>query len=331
MAVSYLRSIGVSIVGYYPYEHAIDIVGFLKLPSPFKIPLKVVAEIAKGSVTVDAIDGFSKLAKNSLAEKVLLLAPSDLAQLDPDAKKKLENERIEFIGREDITIFSKTTTKSRAKQEYERIRDFVSPNKLIRELPIFAKQVVPEDIQRMIGEPKLEAWQLLEEAVYCTFRYGFGYTVRQLGKEALFKNEPEGVVTTGGTSQFALIYDCKSSSTKYAMSAEDERTYVGYVAKKKKEVMNLDHCELKYFVIISPDFLGDAKLRRENILKETQVLLALIKAETLRKLGLWTIDIPSDLKALIDLRDVLTKEVIVSDRTVDSYIKSFDEKYQKRY
>jgi hypothetical protein len=331
MAVSYLRSLGISIVGYYPYDHATDIVGFLKLPLPFKLPLKVVAEIAKSSVTVDAIDGFSKLAKNSLAEKVLLLAPSELDKLDPDAKKKLESERIEFVGKKDITVFSKTTTQSLAKQEYERIRDVVSPNKLIKELPTFAKQVVPEDIQKMFGEPKLEAWQLLEEAVYCTFRYGFSYSVRQLGKEALFKNEPEGVVTTGGPSQFALIYDCKSSSTKYTMSADDERTYVGYVAKKKKEVMSLDHCELKYFVIISPDFFGDAELRRENILKETQVLLVLIKADTLRKLGLWAADVPPDLKSLIDLRDVLTKEVIASCRTIDNYIKSFDKKYQKRY
>lgn len=331
MAVSYLRSLGVSIVGYYPYGHAIDIVGFLKLPAPFHLPLKIVAEIAKGSVTLDAIDGFSKLAKSSLADRMLMLASLELTELDPETKKKLESEGIELIGKKDIAAFSKTTTQKQAKQEYERIQDDVSPIKLIKGLPTFAKQVVPEDIQRKVGEPKLAAWQLLEEAVYCLFLYGLNYSVRQLGKEALFKNEPEGVVTTSGTNHFGLIYDCKSSATTYAMTADDERTYMGYITKKKMEVASLDHCELKYFIIISPDFSGDMELRRENILKETQVILSLFRAETLRKFGLWVFSLPPDLKTLIDMRDILTKEVVVSDRTIDNYIKSFDEKYKKRY
>jgi len=332
LAVSFLKSIGISIVGYYPYDHAIDVVGFLKPPPPFKLPMKVVAEVARSDVTADTIDGFSKLAKNSLAEKMLLLAPSEFDQLDTDARKKLESERIEFVGKKEIAVFSKTTSKKQAKQEYERIIDVVSPNKLIKELPNFAKQVVPEDIRKMIGASKVEAWQLLEEAVYSTFYYGFHYTVRQLGKEALFKDEPEGVVTTVGPNPFALIYECKSALTEYKMTAKDERTYVDYIGIKKKEVMSLDHCELKYFVIVGPDFSGDTELRRESVLKETQVLLAFMKAETLKKIGLWAVNIPPNLKPLIDLRDIFTtREVIMSDQTIDSYIRSFNRKYRNRY
>jgi len=332
MAMAFLKSIGVSIVGYYQYQHATDIVGFLRPPPPFKLPIKIVAEIATGRVSVDSVDGFIKLAKNSLAERMLLLAPLELNQLDPEVTTRLESGRIEFIGRKEIGIFSKTKSKGQAKQEYERIRGVVSPNKLIKELPSFARQLVPEDIQKLIGGTTITAWQLLEEAVYATFSFGFHYTVRQLGKEVLFQNEPEGVVTTVGTCPFALIYECKSSSTGYKMTADDERTYIGYIANKKKEVMSLDHCELKYFVVIGPDFSGDNVLRRENIFKETQVLLAFMKAETLSRLGLWTLQIPSDLKALIDLRDMFTtREVIISDQTIDNYIRCFNDKYQKRY
>ena len=330
MAVSYLRSIGISVTGYYPYDHAIDIVGFLKLPLPFKYPLKIAAEIAKCPVTVDMIDGFLTFAKNASAEKVLLLTPPKLDQLDLVVEEKLNTERIDFVKSDVVKTFSLTTTRIQAKQEYDNIRDLVSPSKLIKELPTFAQQEIPKDIQRIIGDQNIEAWQLLEDAVYCTFFYGLGCGVRQLGKEALFKNEPEGVVITGSPGQFALLYDCKSSSGKYKMTADDERTYVGYITKKKKEVAGLDRCELKYFVIISPDFAGDISKRGFEILKATQVLLVLIRAEVLKKLGLWSYRIPPELKPLIELPDIF-KETVVSSESVDSYIKTFDQKYQKRY
>lgn len=330
MAVSYLRSVGISITGYYPYNHATDIVGFLKLTPPFKYPLKVAVEIAKCTVTVESVDGFSTFAKNASAEKVLLLTPPRLDDLDPVVEKKLKTERIDLVRSVEVKAFSTTTTRSKAKQEYDNIRDLVSPNKLIKELPTFAKQEIPKDIQHIIGDQRIEAWQLLEDAVYCTFYYGLSYGVRQLGKESLFKNEPEGVVITSGQGQFALLYDCKSSSGKYKMTADDERTYVNYIAKKKKEVSSLDRCELKYFVIISPDFAGDINLRGFDILRETQVVLVLIKAEILKKLGLWSYKIPPELRPLIELPYIF-KETFVSDETVDNYIKTFDQKYQKRY
>jgi hypothetical protein len=293
--------------------------------------LKIVAEIAKCPVTIDAIEGFSNFAKNSAAEKLVLLTPSKFDELESDVEEKLETGKIEVIKSYLVAAFSNTTTSSQAKKEYENIRDIVSPNMLIKELPNFAKQIVPEDFKVIVSEQKIDAWQLLEEAVYCTFSYGFGYSVRQLGKEALFKNEPEGVVTTGGVNQFALIYDCKSSSAKYTMTADDERTYIGYITKKKKEVENLNHCELKYFVIVSPEFGGDTKLRRLNILKETQVLLVLIRGETLKRLGVWAAKLPPDLKSLIDLPALLTRDDILDDQTVDKFINEFDKIYQTRY
>jgi hypothetical protein len=330
MAVSYLRSIGISVTGYYPYEHATDVVGLLKLSEPFKYPLKVAIEIAKQPITMDVIDGLLTFSKNASADKVLLLTSQKVDNLDPEVEKRLVDERIVVIKSNIIKDFSATTTTRQAKEEYENVRDWFAPIKLIRELPTFAKQIIPPDIQRIIGEQKIEAWQFLEDAAYCTFKDGLGCEVRQLGKEALFKNEPEGVVITRSPGQFALIYDCKSSSHKYNMTADDERTYVDYITKKKKEVGSLDHCELKYFVIISPDFAGDISQRGFEILKQTQVLLVLIRAETLRKLALWSYKLPHDIKALIELPDVF-KQTIVSDATVDSYIKDFDEKYQKRY
>jgi hypothetical protein len=172
----------------------------------------------------------------------------------------------------------------------------------------------------------------LEEAVYAVFCYGFQYTVRQLGKEVLFQREPEGVVITVGKNAFALVYECKSSSTKYKMTVDDERTYSGYVEKKKREVMSLDHSELKYFVVVAPDFAGDLALRRENIFKETQVLLAFMKADTLRELGRWASQIPPNLKPLIDLREIFkTTEVVVSNHIVNSYIQRFNQQYKMRY
>ena len=330
IAVSYLKSVGISITGYYPYSHATDIVGFLKLSVPFNYPVKVIAEIAKLPITLESIEGFVTLAKNASAEKLLLIAPPKLNELSPSIEKMLKTHRIDFVTSDIVGAYSQTTSGSQAKKDYENVKDLVSASKLIKELPTFAKQEIPADIQRIIGDQKLEAWQLLEDAVYCAFHHGLGCEVRQLGKEALFKNEPEGVVITAGHSQFALLYDCKSSSNKYKMSADDERAYIEYIRKKKNEVASLDRCELKYFLIISPDFAGDFGLRRSSILKKTQVILVLIKADLLRKLSLWSYVIPYEIKKLIELQDIF-EEAIVTNETIESYIKTFNGKYKNRY
>jgi hypothetical protein len=330
MAVSYLKSIGIAITGYYPYPHAVDIVGFLKLQTPFEYPIKIAAEIATCPITTDSIDSFLTFARNASAEKVFLLTPTELDKLDLEVEERLKVERIDVIRSESVAAYSKTKNNTQAQKEYQSIKDLVSANKLINELPTFAKQEIPEDIQRMIGNQKVEAWQLLEDAVYCTFYYGMGCEVRQLGKEALFKNEPEGVVLTSGLGQFGLLYDCKSSASKYKITADDERTYIDYIIKKKKEVASLDNCDLKYFVIISPDFAGDISARSFEIFRQTQVALVLFKAETLRKLAIWANGLTHKLKSLIDL-SIIFKETLVTEGTVDNYIRAFDTNYKNRY
>lgn len=135
---------------------------------------------------------------------------------------------------------------------------------------------------------------------------------------------------TGG--YFGLIYDCKSSKSSYSMNKQDELTYINYIKEKEIEFRNLYKCELRYFLIISPQFSGDLDLRRNAVYQATGVLLFFIKATTLRDIALWAYQLPNNLKPLIDISELLlSREIIVSDETIVKYIKEFDKRMRKRY
>jgi hypothetical protein len=94
----------------------------------------------------------------------------------------------------------------------------------------------------------------------------------------------------------------------------------------------LERSELKYFVIVAPDFSGNIKERRERIFKKTQVLVVFMPAEVLRLLSEWVCPLQSNLKRLVDFGDVFRlDEVVVSKERVGSYIKKFEGAQRTRW
>jgi len=214
----------------------------------------------------------------------------------------------------------------------KKIYDVFSAPMLAKYLPEIALQKIPRQIASTVNDLGLKPWQVFEQVVFSVFHYCFSFAVRKYGEDSLFEHEPEGVVITYRNPPYAFIYECKSAEQSYNMTAQDELTYKDYIQKKKEEVRALDKSDLKYFVIISPDFAGDISRRRENIFKETQVLPIFMSAKNLSTLGRWACSLPNDVKILIDLRDVFSlKEPVVSLKSIENYIKAFENKTKKRY
>jgi len=95
----------------------------------------------------------------------------------------------------------------------------------------------------------------------------------------------------------------------------------------------LDGAELRYFVIIGPDFEGDIEGRRNEIYKETGVLAVYVKASTLSNVANWAHKIDNKLKKMIDLGEIFSiiGEDIVTDNSIKKFIENFDQKYKVRY
>jgi hypothetical protein len=160
--------------------------------------------------------------------------------------------------------------------------------------------------------------------------YCFNLTVKKYGEDYLFEHEPEGVAIVEDVPSFAFIYECKSAAESYAMTAQDELTYVDHILKKKKKVV--ERSELKYFVMVAPGFSGDIGERTERAFRETQVLIIFLPAEILRQLSSWACGLPSNLKRLVDFREVFKlEEVVVSRRSVESYVKKFEDENRPRW
>ena len=330
---TYLKRLGFNFIGYYPFTDFLDAIGYIKPPVPFKIPIKTTVEIKYGLLPKITIERFYKISKDALADKMIIFSSLKYADLPIETKSLLSTYKIEFFGNEDLIEFaSKEKIDDKSIKYYEKIPDIFSPFKLAGFLPALSRQIIPAEIKDKINELGLEAWQVFEESVYSIFLQCFNYDVKQLGSSTLFKKEPEGIVVTNGVMPFSFLYECKSSSTKYKMSADDERAYKEYINKKKEEIKGLYKTELKYFVIISPDFDGDLILRRDNIYSSTNVLVIYIKSETLRLLAQWAFKIPPSIKNLINLTEIFKmSEVIVSDNLVKNFIKGFEDKTKNRY
>lgn len=333
---SFLKEMGITPKGYYEYPAFADLIGYQKSQPPYKFPAKVMAEVSAGKLTIDKILSFSKTTKDNQVTKSLIFGTDDYDQLADNVKEAMQKAGIEYFGPKELSKFLRGKSVSLEQvQQYKKASEVVAPPSLVDSLPELALQKIPMTIQSALkaANPGVEipAWEIFEEAVYSAFLSCFGYNVRKLGKDALFEEEPEGVVTLRDHKRTAFLYECKSAQAKYHMTADDKTKYIEYIDKKKLEVRAKDKAELRYFVLVGPDFRGDKENRRDEIHHKTGVLLIYLKASMLKMLAQWACGITDhDLKQLIDIGEIFSKlqQLEVGEETIKKYIDKFDKKYR---
>lgn len=330
--IKILRSSDFQVTGYYPYGHAVDLMVLFRLPQPFTNPIRVIIEIAKGSITKESIESFVKMGKNMLAEKFALFCiEEDFDNLEENVKSTMSTLNVDYIGGEELrNVLSSITMTQEEVKDCQDTLYRVSPKRLVDALPELSGRRVPNDIRNSIPERK--AWEIMEDAVFAAFQFCFAYETRKLGYEKRFKTEPEGLVVTPNRPPFALLYDCKSTEKIYKMSIDDERAVISYINDKSEMTAAYYSCDLRYFVIVAPDFGGDLDLRKRNVHMETNASLVFMKAEALKSISLWAYEIPHRFKKLIDLRQLFNYgEKIIDEQIVETYKGEFDSKHKQSY
>lgn len=100
---SFLKAIGFTPTGYYPYDHCVNMSGQLAPESPFTIPLKIMVEIDRGVPTRASVEGFVKLAKAFLAQRSVLICQGPLSALEPKLQSLLRESEVEFFDHATIS------------------------------------------------------------------------------------------------------------------------------------------------------------------------------------------------------------------------------------
>ena len=315
--------------GYYPYDSIVDIVGFFKPQPPFNFSTRTIVEIRTDEPSEEDIEGFMRLSRNTNAEKRILFVAKRKDELISETQLLISKETIEYFDSFTLDEFLKKSGTVDISQ-ITNACDIFSPKKLASVIPELARQEIPEHIGKYL--PTQQAWEILEDSVFAVFRFCFEFETKQLGKESLFKHEPEGMVVcpTEKGDFFGMMYDCKSSKSAYTMSKDDELTYIDYIKEKQNIFRDFYKCSLRYFLIISPKFSGDLELRRNAVYSDTGVLLCFIRAITLKKIALWSYELPQKMKRIIDIsKFLLPTEITVSNNTLDNYISNFNTEKSK--
>jgi len=332
-----LREMGIALKGFYRYQGYSDLIGQQKPTWPLVTALKVMVEILNVKLNEEILNGFTKSCKDNQVARSIIFGIEDDKEIDQQLLQQIKRNNIDYFGPTQISkLIQEKSINAENIQEYKKAGEVVSPKRLVDALDNLAHQIIPEDISqnlKTVLNNDLPAWNIFEESVYAAFKYCVGYQVRQLGKEVLFQEEPEGVAIIQNDVRTAFLYECKSSKSDYKMTIDHQRAYVSYIKNKQKEIEVLDHAKLRYFVIVGPDFSGDTEKRRNEIYEQTGVLLVFLNASMLSKISKWACDIDSQVKDLIDLGKIFSiiKDAIVTDKSVSEFIKKFDEKYKDRY
>ena len=191
---------------------------------------------------------------------------------------------------------------------------YVSPFLMIDSIPALARNETPAPLLQQLAGIQMDAWRLLEEAVFFGFRSVLGRSTTMLGADRLFEHEPEGVVLEENVPEpCAMLYECKARSGAYLMSSDDVLRYKDYIRRKRVIVQTLYKLPLRHFVIIAPSFDGDTDRRVNEIAKEG-VTLSLITGDDLRYLLRTASDMTREHVALIDLREILSAGVAQRQR-----------------
>lgn len=327
-----LKSTGFHVSGYYPYDHAINLVGSLQQPPPFDTPIRMAVEIAKSPISIESIESFAKFGNYALALKLAIFSVEDLCNLNKDIQDTLNRLKINYIGGKSLEkALSKSSVSNEEAKDYQNSLDILSPKRLLLALPELSQRKIPADINDTL-KSHFKAWEIMEDAVFAAFLYAFVFETIKLGHEKRFHDEPEGIVVTRGQQPFAFLYDCKSTKDKYVMPVDDERAIVSYIENKKAEIKAKYRCNIRYFVVVSSSFGGDINLRRDNVYDRTNVILVLLEGVALSKLALWAHNLPPLHKELIDLKKIFKfGEKIIGIKQVKDYIKDFDNSHKQAY
>jgi len=330
----FLRIIGFTPSGYYRYPHGSDISGSLAPQGLFKVPTRAMVEITRDLPGKTTLERFHNLAKDSLAQREIIISPTPFAKLDPEVQSLIGRLEIEFFDEASVSnLLSRNKIDEGKIREDSKLYEMVGPSTLAKNLPEIAKQVIPLEMESAVKELDLKPWQAFEDAVFAIFHYCFGYTTRKMGAECLFEHEPEGIVLIGVTdSRYATLYECKTARETYDMTSDHELRYKDYIKGKKGRVEVLENAPLRYFLIVAPGFSGDIKQRRQKIHDDTGVWTVFMPATVLSSLGRWAAELPNDLKNLLDMRALYKiDELIVSDETANAYMKKFREENKSRW
>jgi len=327
-ALAFLKSINLTVVGYYPYDHCSDIIGYLPPRPPFNVSTKVMVEVLKIKPTTSIIERFVKLSRDAEVEREIMLSEFPISDLDVKAKSLISESRTDYMDKQKIIEFVK---KSGEPAGTLALDDF-APIALARCLPELSTQMIPKIMQETATRLKLQAWEIFEDAVHSIFHFCFSYTLKKFGKETLFEHEPEGAVLVQDPVNFAFIYECKTARDSYQMNSDHELRYCDYIQNKRPYVKYLFNSDLQYFVIVGPSFAGDIPQRREKIYQKTGVLTVFMPAQVLSELGRWACALPSDVKRLIDLTQIFKiSENEVSVDSARAYMKRFEVETKSRY
>ncbi len=186
----------------------------------------------------------------------------------------------------------------------------LSPYLLLRHLPQLACNRLPACIKRTLGSVDLKPWELLEEGVFFFFRTMLMLDTIRLGKECLFKREPEGIVLVNREHDpFALMYECKSRKDGYRMSSDDALRYKNYIRKKRQEVRLRYYTRLSHFVIVASSFEGDTDSRLSELECEG-VVVCMITGEMLTRLYDLISDLPMADLQLLPLERMFCRGVV---------------------
>lgn len=321
--------------GYYEYDDFSNMVGLQNGEWPYNNYLKIFIEISKVKLTEAQLSSFINAAKDNQATKAILFGIEERAELNSAIMDIISTSEIEYFSLNDVEHLLESRGVSTSQSStYKKASDIVAAPLLVDALPDLALQKIPNEIQMAMqaANPSLmvPAWDIFEEAVFASFLYCMGYTTKQLGKQARFKHEPEGfvIVEARNDNRFGFLYECKSAAKEYHMSADDMQTYIDYINSKKPILENVHGSDLRYFVIVGPDFSGDKDNRRNEIHRLTGVLVVYLQANTLKILAQWACKKKDPkIKVLINIGDILSKidQIEVDDKTVSDYIKKFEE------
>lgn len=185
---------------------------------------------------------------------------------------------------------------------------------------------VPERLVELDAVEGLDPWELAEEVVFWFFRYVLALPTRKLGRETLFRHEPEGFVSgLGANHNRAMIYECKCRSDPYTMTHDDLLRYQSYIQSKRNTARAL-HLELTNFVIIAPRFAGEYRRKLET-LSETGVNVSGITARCFNRLYEGVKDWRLERIVLLDLCQVFHTgpvEIQVVDREIRRAEQEYD-------
>lgn len=167
-----------------------------------------------------------------------------------------------------------------------------------------SRGIVAYPLNLVFPPSSFRSCDVFEVAISQLFKNVLNYDVVPLGCERPFKDEPEGIVFVTDY-QFCFIYECKSRKDGYyRMSSKEEKQHIHRIRAKKTESTILRNVDLKYFLVIAPDFSGDIRLRSRNILKDTNVIPVFVKAEALSFLFMEALGFQPSLRRLIDLQNI---------------------------